>query len=76
MCIKLRGCVTLSMLSSDKRLDKRVGGLGIEGQGMSQRGQFRTLLQEDLLQTVSSSVEVLLQWIANNQILDVYTPLL
>lgn len=76
MCIKLRGCVTLSMLSSNKRLDKRVGGLGIEGQRMSQRGQFRTLLQEGLLQTVSSSVEVLLQWTANNQILDVYTPLL
>lgn len=64
------------MLSSDKHLDERVGGLGIEGQRVSQRGQFRTLLEEGLLQTISSSVEVLLQRIANNQILILYKPLL
>lgn len=53
--------LTLGVLRGDKGLDESVGALGVEGQGVAQRGQLGALLHEGLLQTVSSGVEVLLQ---------------
>lgn len=53
--------LTLGVLRGDKGLDESVGALGVEGQGVAQRGQLGALLHKGLLQTVSSGVEVLLQ---------------
>ena len=53
--------ITLGVLCGNKRLDERVGALRVEGEGITQRGQFRTFLHERLLQSVSSRVEVLLR---------------
>lgn len=51
---------TLSVLGQDKFPDELVRCLGVEGQGIVQRLQVRTLLQEGLLQPHAASVEVLL----------------
>lgn len=53
--------LTLGVLRGDKGLDESVSALGVERQGVAQGGQLGTLLHKGLLQTVSSSVEVLLQ---------------
>lgn len=52
---------TLCVLSCDKGLDECVGGLSVEGQSVTEGRQLGTFLQERLLQTVSSSVEILLR---------------
>ena len=51
----------LGVLRGDKGLDESVGALGVEGEGVTQRGQLRTFLHKRLLQPVSSGVEVLLE---------------
>lgn len=48
------------MLGQDKFPDELVCCLGVEGQGIVQRLQVGTLLQEGLLQPHAASVEVLL----------------
>lgn len=52
--------ITLGVLCGDKGLDESIGALGVEGEGVTQGRQFRTLLDKRLFQPVSSSVEVLL----------------
>lgn len=49
------------MLRGDEGLDERVRRLRVEGQGVAERRQLGTLLQERLLQPVAPRVEVLLQ---------------
>lgn len=53
--------ITLGVLCGDKGLDESIGALGVEGEGVTQRGQFRTFLDERLLQPISSRVEILLK---------------
>lgn len=48
------------MLGQDKFPNELVRCLGVEGQGIVQRLQVRTLLQEGLLQPHAASMEVLL----------------
>lgn len=58
---KNRGCKpTLSILRLDKSLNEFVCGLCVQRQGIVQGQEVRTLLQESLLQTNTTSMEVLL----------------
>ena len=50
----------MRVLRLHKRLDQFVGGLRVEGQSVVQRQQVGALLQERLLQTHASGMEVLL----------------
>ena len=62
MCVFVFACaITLGVLRGDESLDERIGALGVERQGVTQRRQLRTLLDERLLQPVSSRVEILLR---------------
>jgi len=57
--------VTLWILRLDKSPHEFVRGLRVEGQGVVERQEVRTLLQEGLLQTNATGMEVLLrhtQW--------------
>lgn len=58
VCVSL---ITLGVLRGNKRLDESVGALRVEGERVTQRGQFRAFLDKRLLQSVSSSMEVLLK---------------
>lgn len=49
------------MLGEDELPDQLVCGLSVQGQGVAQRLQIGTLLQEGLLQTHAAGVEVLLR---------------
>lgn len=53
--------ITLGVLCGDKGLDESISALGVEGEGVTQRCQFRTFLDERLLQPISSCVEILLK---------------
>lgn len=53
--------ITLGVLCGDKCLDQSISALGVEGESVTQRGQFRTFLNKRLLQPVSSCMEVLLK---------------
>lgn len=48
------------MLGGNKRLDEGIGALGVQREGVAQRGQLRTFLNKRLLQPIASCVEVLL----------------
>lgn len=52
--------ITLGVLCGNKCLDKNIGALRVEGEGVTQSSQFRTFLDKRLLQPVSSCMEVLL----------------
>lgn len=58
VCVSL---ITLGVLRGNKRLDESVGALRVEGERVAQRGQFRAFLDKCLLQSVASSMEVLLK---------------
>lgn len=53
--------ITLGVLCGDKCLDQSISALGVEGESVTQRSQFRTFLDKRLLQAVSSCMEVLLK---------------
>lgn len=53
--------ITLGVLCGNKCLDKNIGALRVEGEGVTQSSQFRTFLNKRLLQPVSSCMEVLLK---------------
>lgn len=53
--------LTLCILGLNEGLDEFVGGLSVEGQGVVQRQQVWTLLKECLLQSHTSSMEILLR---------------
>lgn len=52
--------ITLGILRLDKGLNEFICSLGVKRQGVVQRQQVRTLLQESLLQSDSASMEILL----------------
>lgn len=52
--------LTLRVLRGHEGLDKRVGGLRVEREGVAQRRQLGAALQKRLLQPVASGMEVLL----------------
>lgn len=52
--------ITLGVLGGNKRLDEGIGALGVQREGVTQRGQLGTFLDERLLQPISTCVEVLL----------------
>lgn len=53
--------LTLGVLRGDEGLDERVGGLRVERQSVAEGGQLSALLQEGLLQAVSTRVKILLR---------------
>lgn len=53
--------ITLGVLCGDKCLDQSISALGVKGESVTQRSQFRTFLDKRLLQPVSSCMEVLLR---------------
>lgn len=52
---------TLRRLGLHEGFDEEICGLGVEGQGITQRLQVRALLQECLLQPHTTGMEVLLE---------------
>lgn len=52
--------ITLGVLRLDKGLNEFIGSLGVKRQGVVQRQQVGTLLQESLLQSHTASMEILL----------------
>lgn len=52
---------TLSVLREDELPDELVGGLRVQRQGVAQRLEIWTLLQERLLQAHTAGMEVLLR---------------
>lgn len=57
---------TLSCLGLNEGLDKGVCSLGVEGEGISQGLQLRALIEESLLETVATSMEILLDRIQSH----------
>ena len=56
----LHAWLVLGSLRADKRLNERVRGLGVQGQGVAQGLQLLALVQESFLQALPAGVEVLL----------------
>lgn len=59
--LPIQKSLTLSCLRLDKRFDESVRGLSVEGESISKWLQVWTLLQEGFLQTVPTSMEILLR---------------
>lgn len=59
--LPIQKILTLSCLRLDKCFDESVRGLSVEGESISKWLQVWTLLQEGFLQTVPTSMEILLR---------------
>lgn len=64
--------LTLGVLCGNKGLDQSVCWLCVEGQGIAQGGQLSTLLQEGLLQPISTCMEILLEDKGRCSVLNLY----